>query len=208
MLDGYNAYRTFLGLSLHFRRGSYDGWQYNFNGKCLKETYEKNRGLGHKFSAIERKYPTKEDQLRLFYPVFKKNGFVKATDYELAVRMNKLFVRDFDELKSKLFIQELEVVAKKVKNIHELLGVYNDTPLLYDCYIEELISYDSLVILSLVIPELNKVCSEEPFLWNSLVEKIKFDSKFYMLYLDQNELKTLKQNTIATLRSAWNIQEK
>lgn len=190
-------------MSLHFRKTGYDGWQYNFNGKCSPETFERNRGLMHRFRSIESKHPDKCDQIRYFYPAFAEYGFVKSDDIRKFELSYKEFVATTNS-KLKFYEDELYSIAKLVNGIHELLGVYNQTPFIYDCYIEKRLSYDSLILLSLAIPDINNVCSEESFLWQTLIEKVNFDSKFYKLYI--KDLKTVKQNTIAVLKNAWNLK--
>lgn len=200
---GYEAYKTFLGMALHFRRAGYNGWDYNFNGKVKPETYEANRTLVYRFSALETKYPSKNEQIKLLYPVFKKHGYVNATHVHLVYKAHKEFMKELDEQVERYY-EELENIASRVNNIDELMGLYENLPVLYNGYIEKVISYESLVILSLAIPSINKICSSEPFLWNSLLEKLQFDSKFYKLYLN---IENIKQNTIETLMSTWKLQK-
>lgn len=205
---GITAYRTFLGLSLHFRRGSYDGWIYNFNGKVKPETFEANKGIVYQYAAIETKFPNKNDQLRYFYPAFKKFGYCKASDIRAFGIAYTEFNNKFANLVEMDYGIELRNAASKVSSINHLIGLDGELPFLYNCYIEELISYDSLVILSLAIPEINTIVSKEPFLWNSLVEKLKFDSRFYNLYFnEENSIKQLKQNTIAILSDVWKLNK-
>lgn len=204
---GLSAYKTYLGLSLHFRRGSYNGWNYNFNGKVKPETFEANRGLTHRYAALEANHPNKNDQIRFFYPAFRKFGFCKNTDISTFTRSYNEFVKEFQLMRTQYDI-ELKQVALKVSSIKEFMGLDEQVPFLYNCYIEKLITLDSLIILSLAIPDINTIVSKESFLWNSLIEKLKFDSGFYNLYfaLEENSIKKLKQNTIAILSDAWNIK--
>jgi hypothetical protein len=208
-IPGLGVYKTYLGMSLHFRKGSYNGWDYNFNGKVKSETFEANRGLVHRYAALEAKHPNKNDQLRLFYPAFRKFGFCKNTDIACFTRSYNEFVKEF-QLMPLQYEHELKQVAIKVSSIKEFMGLDDQVPFLYNCYIEKLISYDSLLILSLAIPELNTIVSKEAFLWNSLTEKLKFDSGFYNLYfaLEETSIKKLKQNTIAILSDAWNLHKR
>lgn len=199
--SGITAYRTFLGLSLHFRRGSYDGWNYNFNGKVKPETYEANKGIVYQYAAIEKRFPNKNDQLRYFYPAFKKFGYCKASDIRAFGVAYTEFNNKFANLVEMEYGIELRNVASKVSSINHLIGLDGELPFLYNCYIEELISYDSLAILSLAIPEVLQIKSQEPFLWNSFIEKLKFDSKFYNLYIES--LKELRQTTIRILKESW-----
>lgn len=199
--SGITAYRTFLGLSLHFRRGSYDGWNYNFNGKVKPETYEANKGIVYQYAAIEKKFPNKNDQLRYFYPAFKKFGYCKASDIRAFGVAYTEFNNKFANLVEMDYAIELRNIASKVSSINHLIGLDGELPFLYNCYIEELISYDSLAILSLAIPEVLQIKSQEPFLWNSFIEKLKFDSKFYNLYIES--LKELRQTTIRILKESW-----
>lgn len=199
--SGITAYRTFLGLSLHFRRGSYDGWNYNFNGKVKPETYEANKGIVYQYAAIEKRFPNKNDQLRYFYPAFKKFGYCKASDIRAFGIAYTEFNNKFANLVEMEYGIELRNVASKVSSINHLIGLDGELPFLYNCYIEELISYDSLAILSLAIPEVLQIKSQEPFLWNSFIEKLKFDSKFYNLYIES--LKELRQTTIRILKESW-----
>lgn len=204
--QGLTAYRTYLGMSLHFRRGSYDGWQYNFNGKVNPDTYEANRAIVHRYASLESRYPTKNDQIKFFYPAFSK-GFMKANDISGFTKSYQQFNNMFEDLWYMQYGIELKQLGSYVSSIDELMGVANSLPTLYNAYIEEVVSYNSLILLSLAIPSINSLVSEEPFLWNSLNEKLKFDSKFYKLYLDETKtLKELKTNTIAILSDAWKLK--
>lgn len=203
---GLSAYKTYLGLSLHFRKGSsYDGWKYSFNGKCTEETFEKNKSVYHRYAALESKHPHKNDQLRFFYPAFKKFGFCKSTDISCFTRANSQFIKEFDRV-IETYTKEVVALGKQVNSIEELLGVYEQVPVIYNGYIEELISYDSLVIMSLAIPSINRIVSDECFLWNSLNRKLMFDSKFYKLYIQDSKLKEIQQNTVHALSAVWKLK--
>lgn len=204
-MEGLKAYKTYLGMVLHFKNSGYDGWLYSFAGKCSPEKFDSQRQLKYQFAAIERNNPDKFDQIRYFYPAFAKHKFVKATDVRTFVRAYKEFDQTFTFYQS-----ELIGVASQTKNIEELVGVYNSLPMLYNAYLRGEASFEFLVLLSLVMPSINKIVAD-PLVWPQFVDSLKFHGPFYKLYLDKSEttkLETLKQNTVTILSEAWNLKGK
>lgn len=203
---GLSTYKTYLGMLLHFSKSnSYDGWTYNFNGKCTEENFEKKREIYHRYVSLENKFPNKNDQLRFFFPAFHYHGICKATDISRFTKSHARFIKELDTL-IEIYYKEVVALGKQVSSIEELLGVYEQVPVIYNGYIEELISYDSLVIMSLAIPSINRIVSDECFLWNSLNRKLMFDSKFYKLYIQDSKLKELQQNTVHALSAVWKLK--
>lgn len=200
MTVGLSAYTTFNAMNLHFRKGSYDGWKYNFKTHVNADNFQSNKTSLFQFAAIERTHTKLLEQIKYFYPAFAAFGYISSKNLRV-VRLEYLsFMKKIDSIEE-TFASELEKVSKNMENILDLLDNSGTMPEIFNLYDTKQLSYSSIVILFMIIPELNKIVSREPFVFDDWKTQISFDMKFYGLYIAPTQRSKFKQITISTFNN-------
>lgn len=200
-MSGLAAYKTYLGMMLHFT-GAVDGWQYNFTGKVSMAKFESNKRLMYMYAAIERDFPTKLDQIRFFYPAFRAAGYVKA---DSVMYMRKLYRHHmkFYADPAKAYADEFnQLIADDViEDISDLLKNDGLFPNICELSNRGKLSQDMATLLFIVLPALNTITSNEPIVFESWKSKVLVDMKFIQLYISQPQLKGLGDATVAAIQT-------
>lgn len=187
------SYRTFLGMQAHFNKNTpYDGWKYGFKTRVSEEMLKRNRSQLFSYEKIDRDHKTVLDQVRFFYPSF-RNGYVKSSMVKAIYTNHKMFMAQVADVKEK-FTAMLENFSKQMTKVSDILGLTGDLPNVYlysqrGGYSEKDIC---LILLFLAIPELNKVVSQEPFVYDNWKKVIDFHKPFISIYFNEADLESVK----------------
>lgn len=198
---GLEAYKTYLGMSLHFA-GHIDGWQYNFTGKIKPETFAAKKRLTYMYAKIEREHPTKLDQIKFFYPAFKAYGFVKPDAVGLMTKAHRDFVKGFGEGMVTPHADWIKEMLEEcfLADFYELFECNDMLPRFYHLHSSKVMTYEQAVVMCIVIPELLDLVSNEPIVFETWKSKLQFDKKFVQLYISQPMLKQLRDVTVAAFQ--------
>ena len=200
-MNGLEAYKTFLGMSLHFR-GNLDGWKYNFSGKCKPETFATKKRLMYMYAKIEREHPTKLDQIKFFYPAF-STCYVKPDAVGMMMNCHKGFIKDVDDslpTRHKDWLDGL-LTEGNLSDFFDLFSCNEMLPKLYQLYADKQMTQLQAAILCLCVPELlNTVVSKEPIVFEAWKVKLEFDMKFIQLYISHPVLKQLRDATVEAFK--------
>lgn len=198
---GLEAYKTYLGMGLHFR-GNLDGWKYNFSGKCKPETFATKKRLMYMYAKIERDHPTKLDQIKFFYPAF-KSGYVKPDAVGMMHGCHTRFEKEFGYglvSRHKAWIEGMMKDAILL-DFFEMFADGEMLPKFYQLYAEKCMTHDQAVVMCLVVPELlNTIVSNEPIVYEAWKVKLEFDMKFMQLYINGPLLRQLKDATVEAFK--------
>jgi hypothetical protein len=199
-MNGYNAYKTYNALKLHFMRKGYDGWKYNFRNRV--PSYEDFRRQGQSFfvfQKIEKENPTLKDQLRFFYPKFKIDGpYQNHIDY----RLFDTFRRNFQFNLGEKFDSEIELLAQMSRDYKmNIMKCDNDLPNLYLLTERGNFSNETVILLFLLIPQLNRIVSKERFIFDQWKSEILFNVPFYNLFVTE----TLKNSFLDSVSRHFKI---
>ena len=199
MMHGFDVYRTYLAMKLHFGSNKFDFFQYD--GKVnAKETTYQNRNDFYFFETIARKYT--ETEIKEFMLA----SFVEASD------PTKVWIGDIKRggkdcwlvwakrQQSLTYIveQDLDVLVKQLEedgntfnNLFETMGGH---PPLLRLHIKRRISLETLVIFDMVLKYMKRWDEElrDP-LWEQLSFKIKKYKPF--LSINSQKYKQLMKNT-------------
>ena len=75
-MNGYDTFRLFMGLKLHFSKKTYDWFKFNGKTKLNARSYE-NRKDRYLFDKIAKKFKTEEEVISFFVSnLIKKNNIV------------------------------------------------------------------------------------------------------------------------------------
>lgn len=202
-MNGLEAYKTFLGMGLHYR-GNIDGWKYNFSGKCKPETFAAKKRLVYMFAKIEREHPTKLDQIKFFYPAF-NSGYVKPDAVSMMYGCHGKFLKDYGfglVAKHKAWLEGLRKDGA-IQNFFDLFACDEMLPKFYQLAAEKHMTHGQAVVLCLCVPELlNTVVSNEPIVFEAWKVKLEFDMKFMQLYISGPLLRQLKDATVEAFKNS------
>lgn len=202
-MHGIDAYKTYLGMSLHFQ-GHVDGWQYNFTGKIKPETFAAKKRLTYMYAKIEREHPTKLDQIKFFYPAFKAYGYVKPDAVGLMLKAHRDYLKGFGEgmvTAHSAWIKEM-FDEGFLKDFYELFACSEMLPKFYQLYSSKVMTYEQAVLMCILIPELlNTIVSQEPIVFETWKAKLLVDMKFMQLYISQPVLKQLRDATVVAFQT-------
>ena len=195
-VNGYEVYKTYLGISRHFNSNSYDYFKYNGKVRCSYNSYLKNRQrfwfekLGRKYSDKEiielfvSNYSNSEDISKIWIGNLVKEGETLYTDWKR--RLQSL---------SYTFKSEVENVFSG-KNFDEMFKIEgNRHPQLIKEHLRKNLSLESLVILNKILGFKKEFDSklDDP-VWKFLSMRIdKYDS---FIHIDVFKFRSILKEVI------------
>ena len=167
LLEGYNAYKTYLAIKQHFTT-DYNFHKYNGKVRASEESFYKRRDRFF-FKKLEKKY-SKEELIMYFVSNFTKStskwiGNLLSQDSE----KNYLEYKKNKESLSYSFKNELLYIKDK-KLGNKLFEIDNGHPLLFKFYLQGKVSIETMVILD---NKLNFIKY-----WNNNMNDIVWESEF------------------------------
>lgn len=188
-MRGLSAYTVVCGMSLHFNRKGYDGWKYMFKTRMAEKSFLENRQTQFVYAAVESKYPGLVDQVKYFYPYFRRYGaFASKTNIRKFDEEYKKFTEYVKNIENSHLPELINTLKLKISSISDLAQVDNLLPKVYQLFDDKVISYDQAVLLFMVFPDLNSTSSNEPFVYDVWKKNISFDKKFFSLYISPPSL--------------------
>jgi hypothetical protein len=82
----------------------------------------------------------------------------------------------------------------------ELFACSEMLPKFYQLYAEKHMTHDQAVVLCLVVPELLDVVSNEPIVFEKFKTQLRFDMKFFGLYINAELMRQLKDATVSAFK--------
>lgn len=148
-MDGYQAYRYFMAIKLHFTTDKYDVFVSNGRVTGKRETFEKrnDRGL---FEKLANKFDKDKDLIRYFVANFAygNSGVIYSTDsdeyYDTWIKRKESIRRVFEL--DMITIQRYLENNKKIYN--DLYSIDEYSPILLNLYLGKQITLETMVILN------------------------------------------------------------
>tara|TARA_R110002012_G_scaffold82455_1_gene208345 strand:+ start:231 stop:842 length:612 start_codon:yes stop_codon:yes gene_type:complete len=178
-LHGFDVYKMYLGMKLHFTKDQYDFFVYDGKVSAKEETYSQRNDF-YFFETLARKLSREEameyllasficadNSSKVWIGDIKRNG--KQVWLEWIKRnqsMSYNFNQDIDTIKDDLLSNEL--------SFNDLFGTQNGHPRILKMLIKRRISLETFIVLDMVlkfIPHWDKDLKDP--LWESLSFKIK-----------------------------------
>lgn len=189
MTKGLSAFETFTAMKLHFMRKSYDGWIYNFKTKSIPKEIHKNVQMQYAYESLSRTYPSQIELIKFLYPAFKTYGY--GCKPLAIIQMRKIhanfitFIENFDNEIESLYT----LLVSELGSVSKIMDSSGTLPVIYELVNDSIITYEQAVLLFLVFPGLNKVSSNEPFVFERFKTDIEFDKRFFSLYISAPSIK-------------------
>ena len=197
-MHGFDVYRTYLAMKLHFSNDKFDFFQYDGKVNAKEETYQQRNDF-YFFETVARKYDSqeiKEYMLASFVeaenPTKVWIGDIKSTGKDRWLVWAKrqqslayLVEQDLDTM-----VKHLASKGDSFNSLFETLGGH---PPLLKFYIRRDVSLETLVVLDMVLGFMVQWDRElnDP-LWEQLSFKIKKYKPF--LSIQTNKFRTLMRN--------------
>ena len=155
-MNGFEAYKIYNALKLHYTQENFDAYKYNFKTRVTPSSYEKIR-FRYTFEKIASKYKTREAIIDFFTSNFTAGSFwimdmneknlnerkarLESFTYRFKSDINKLSEYDFDELcsckngenilinefcKKNINIETISMIDRMVDFIKPLLSELHD----------------------------------------------------------------------------------
>jgi len=198
VLHGFDVYRTYLAMKLHFTQDKFDFFQYDGKANAKEETYQQRNDF-YFFETLARKLNKKEVvDFMLASFIFADNpskvwiGDIKHSGKERWLEWTKrqqsmtyLFEQDIDNIHN--------FMLKNDVDFNQLFSTEFGHPPLLKLHIKNKISTESLIILDIVLKYIGRWNKDlhDP-LWENLSFKIKKYKPFLSIPSSKYK-KTLKE---------------
>tara|TARA_R100000458_G_C8278477_1_gene254673 strand:- start:14573 stop:15196 length:624 start_codon:yes stop_codon:yes gene_type:complete len=202
-MNGYDTFKLFMGLKLHFSKKTYDWFKFNGKTKLNARSYE-NRKDRYFFDKIAKKFKTEEEVVSFFVSnLIKKNNIWIGELFELECEENYTEWKKTIQSLGYIFNEDCITIARSIVDSNLLfndifISKDNRHPIIMRMVLQNKIKLESFVILNSILrfkkhfdvdlegdyvwEELSLLLEKyEPFLFlkdnskyrNSLINKVK-----------------------------------
>jgi hypothetical protein len=176
-MSPFDAWSTYMAIKLHFDKGTFDAFKFNFKGPRLSQSAFNARKDRYFFEKVAKKYSTKSDMITFFLANYLEGNSWVGTMNDSAPmnwisRMQRLdyaFSEDMSVLKTHC--------DKCLCTFDDALSVSPDrsVPLIIELYQSQKISLESVVVLDVLlnfIPRINKVVTDPLGMFEEMFHKM------------------------------------
>ena len=193
-MDGFEVYKTYLALKLHFSKDNYNFFTFNGKSRASLKSFE-NRKDKYFFKKLGTKYNEKE------IVNFLLSHFLKDSNCwigNISVNKSKTYSEWKNKIQSMSFVfqEEMDKLSDIEENFDKLFKVYDGKhPIILKEYLAGNVSLESMVILQKSInylPYFSQKISD-PIVWPEIKKMIIKYEPF--LTLDQTKYKRILVKT-------------
>ena len=194
MIHGFDVYRMYLAMKLHFSQPQFDYFASNGKTRAKEKTYQQRNDFWF-FETLARKY-TKEEIQELLLASFVLSeesskvwiGDIKATGRDRWMvwkKQQQSFAYTFEQDLSTM-AQYLETAGDSFNNLFETMGGH---PTLLKLFLKRRINIETLIVLDIVLGYTKRWDKE---LTDPLWESVSLKIKKYKPFLSVNRNKYLE----------------
>lgn len=189
-MDGYETYKTYLSLKLHFSKDNYDFFKFNGKTRSNLESFEKRKDK-YFFKKISAKF---DDSTIIEYFV---SLFINDKSTWIGNILDKQSEEIYSEWKKKtqsmsyVFQTDIEKLIDKYGKIDYWFKIKSTHPPVIKEYLSGSINLETVVLLNQIlnfVPDLDKLIVD-PVIWPELRRKIIKYSPF--LNVDRSKYKSI-----------------
>ena len=179
IVHGFDVYRTYLAMKMHFTKEQFDFFQYDGKVRAKEETYQQRQDF-YFFETVARKYTDQEvkEYLLASFVLASDSTKVWIGDIKRVGKDNWLVWQRQIQSRSYNFEQDLGRLVDHLEaselSFNQLFETSGGHPPLLKLHLKNKISLDSLIIMDMVlkfVPLWDKKMSDP--LWQSISFKIK-----------------------------------
>jgi len=152
-MSGFDVYRTYLALKMHFTKPDFDFHQYEGKVRAKIETYEKRNDY-YFFETLSRRLTTEEimEYLLASFILSSDPSKVWIGDIKRNGRENWMKWKSGVESRTYKFTQEVDIISSKVVgSFDDLFSCVGGHPPLLRMFIKGDVSLDTFVIMDIVL---------------------------------------------------------
>ena len=191
MIHGFDVFRMYLAMKLHFTKENYDYFQYEGKARANEENYHQRKDRWF-FETLAKKY-TKEEIQELLLASFvlsEEPSKVWIGDLRSTGRDNWMVWKKLQQSFAYSFEQDISAVAQHLaatgntfNNLFETLGGH---PTLLKLFLKRRVNIETLIVLDVVLGYTKRWDKEmtDP-LWESVSLKIKKYKPFLSVNKDK-----------------------
>ena len=190
-ISGFDVYRTYLAMKLHFTQDKFDFFQYDGRANAKEETYRKRNDF-YFFETIARKldkdeviefilasFITSSDPTKVWIGNIKSNGKEKWLQWtKHSQSLTYFFTQDIDNIHNFLLKNDI--------GFNELFSTKSGHPPLLKLHIKNKVGLETFVILDIVLKFTQRWNKD---LHDPLWEQLNFKIKKYKPFLSINSQK-------------------
>lgn len=176
-MSPFDAWSTYMSIKLHFDKGTFDAFKFNFKGPRLSQSAFNARKDRYFFEKVAKKYPKKSDMITFFLANYLEGNSWVGTMNDSAPmnwisRMQRLdyaFGEDIATLKEQCEKRSCDFDAAFN------LSSGRSVPLIIELYQSQKISLESVVVLDVLlnfIPRINKVVTDPLGMFEEMFHKM------------------------------------
>jgi hypothetical protein len=193
-MDGYQAYKYFIALKLHFTTEKFDVFSNNGRVNASRVAYERRNDKAL-FERLSRKYPTDRELIQYMAANFAYGNKHVVYSYESDEYYNVWLKRK--ESISQVFKTDLLLIQQECSGSKEsVFSIDDGNPLLLNLYLGNHITLETMVILEELEGYLSKW---EPLImfWHDHFLTIRKSKRF--VKFDKNKVQSIYDNFVAEL---------
>lgn len=189
-MTGYEAYKYYLALKLHFTTDKYDVFEQNGRVFCKKESFGK-RNDKMLFERMAAKKPTPREFIDFCVANFAHYNLQMMYDQSESETIHKSWVTNKEKL-TYLFMQQCSAIERECQG-KDPFKVVNGVPPLMSMYLSGEVGIETMSILNTFEGYLQK-WGTLSFLWGTQFRTINKIKKF--VKFDYNRLHNIYTNTL------------
>ena len=188
-MTGFEVYKMYLALKLHFTSDSYDYFQYGGNAKASQVSFDQRKD---KFFFVKLSRKFKDFELRDFFVanLIAEDKVYPATLVREVAKNNSEYIRRKDSL-SYIFKNDVQTLYDINEDFDTLFRVEGVHPPLLKSFLGAKITIETLTIFNKIFqyaPHFDKIIKEE-IVWKPLRNKVVKYAPF--LNIDKGKYKSI-----------------
>lgn len=190
IVHGFDVYRSYLGMKLHFTKNNFDYFQCEGKGRAKESTYQ-SRPDFYFFETLARKYSDQEikEFLLASFVVADDPSKVWIGDIKRSGKENWLKWQKIHQSLTYKFTEDLNVISSKGVPFNDLFDTSKGHPVLLKMLVRDDIILESMIILDMV---LGYTTNWDKTLRDPLWEGISLKIKKYKPFLSISTIKYRK----------------
>lgn len=174
-MTGFEAYRLYVAIHLHFTTNNYDYFKYN-GATTITQSNFVNIQDKNTFYKLSRIYPIHKDLEQFYVAQYVHSSIGNNIRYKLLIDdARKNYIKLCKNLQSltRLFTDDYNKILENIPR-DEIFKIKNNTSKLFELYLNGIIQIETLVILNnkvSFVPYWNK--NLESSFWETCAQKIK-----------------------------------
>jgi len=175
--DGYDAYKYYMAVKMHFESDSYDIIKYNYKTSGNERAFWKRKDKYH-FAKVARRIDNLDELIGFFVA-----GFISGKKWVGDMLADDTHWSAYQKRHQSLtytFTEDLNKLSEEVDSFDDLFKITDDSPypMVIDRYLSEDICLETLVILNQLTKFLDNVVVTDTIVFPDVSKRVRKYSTF------------------------------